>query len=45
MTDEIVELMGGEKIMQGIFTKYLISDNDNATEERIGGIGSTGKGK
>lgn len=44
MTDEGVELMGGEKIMQGIFTKYLIADNDNATEERIGGIGSTGKG-
>lgn len=33
--DEVVELMGGEKIMQGIFTKYLIADNDNATEERI----------
>lgn len=45
MGDEIVELMGGEKIMQGIFTKYLIADNDNATEERVGGIGSTGKGK
>ena len=45
MTDEIVELMGGEKIMQGIFTKYLIADNDNATEQRVGGIGSTGKGK
>lgn len=45
MTDEVVELMGGEKIMQGIFTKYLIADNDNATEERIGGIGSTGKGQ
>ena len=44
MTDEVIELMGGEKIMQGIFTKYLIADNDNATEERIGGIGSTGKG-
>lgn len=45
MTDEVVELMGGEKIMQGIFTKYLIADNDNATEERVGGIGSTGKGQ
>ena len=44
MTDDVIELMGGEKIMQGIFTKYLIADNDNATEERIGGIGSTGKG-
>ena len=37
MTDEVVELMGGEKIMQGIFTKYLIADNDNATKESICG--------
>lgn len=45
MTDEVIELMGGEKIMQGVFMKYLVTDDDSATEERIGGIGSTGKGK
>lgn len=31
----------GDKIAQGIFTKYLISDNCNSDEERQGGIGST----
>lgn len=45
MTDEVIELQGGEKIMQGIFTKYLIADNDNATEQRRGGFGSTGTGQ
>ena len=45
MTDEVIELQGGEKIMQGIFTKYLIADNDNATEQRHGGFGSTGTGQ
>jgi dUTP pyrophosphatase len=33
----------GEKIMQGIFQTYLITDNDNADGERNGGFGSTGK--
>jgi len=30
-----------DKIAQGIFSKYLLVDNDDATEERVGGIGST----
>ena len=29
--------------MQGVFVKYGVVDDDNATEERKGGIGSTGK--
>ena len=33
----------GDKIAQGIFTKYLITDDDNVTAERVGGFGSTGK--
>ena len=33
----------GEKICQGSFYKYLIADNDcPASEERVGGFGSTG---
>ena len=32
----------GERIMQGIFTKYGVVDNDTTEEKRIGGIGSTG---
>lgn len=30
-------------IAQGIFLKYGVTDNDVCEEERIGGIGSTGK--
>ena len=33
----------GDKIGQGIFTKYLVTDDDNVTAERTGGFGSTGK--
>ena len=30
--------------MQGVFTKYLIADNDKPiSQQRIGGIGSTGR--
>ena len=33
----------GERIAQAIFVKYLITDDDVAEDERIGGTGSTGK--
>ena len=39
-----VEFHAGDRIVQGIFSKYLIIDNDNASGIRIGGIGSTGEG-
>ena len=32
-----------DKICQGIFVKYLVIDNDAASDIRLGGIGSTGK--
>ena len=35
MLEEDVVLKAGEKIMQGIFVKYGIVDNDNAEGERI----------
>lgn len=41
--DEDVEIKKGECIGQGIFEKYLITDNDNATGQRMGGFGSTRK--
>lgn len=41
-TDEIVAIKKGERIMQGVFIKYLVADNDNTTTERNGGFGSTG---
>lgn len=33
----------GDRVGQGVFMKYLITDDDNATTERTGGFGSTGK--
>ena len=40
---ETVTFKAGDRIVQGIFTKYLICDDDETTEERNSGIGSTGK--
>lgn len=42
-TDKPYTVEVGDKIAQGIFMRYLITDNDEAENERIGGIGSTGK--
>lgn len=41
-TDEDYVITIGDKIAQGIFTKFLTC-GDNPEEERNGGIGSTGK--
>lgn len=43
MLDEDVVLKAGEKMMQGIFVKYGVTDDDQAEGERRGGFGSTGK--
>ena len=32
----------GDRVAQGIFVKYLITDDDNTTNNRLGGFGSTG---
>ena len=36
-----VKIKKGDKVGQGVFQKYLKVDNDNATGDRTGGIGST----
>ena len=33
----------GDKYMQGVIVKYFVTDDDDTTEIRTGGIGSTGK--
>jgi len=40
-----IDIKRGDRIVQGVFTKYLVSDNGNpnASIVRKGGIGSTGK--
>ena len=40
--DTIYTIHTGDRIAQGIFIKYLITDNDNVTSIRLGGFGSTG---
>lgn len=39
---EPVVIKAGEKLGQGIFVKYGITDDDDAKGERLGGFGSTG---
>ena len=38
---EDIIIKKGEAIGQGVFTKYLLIDNDNVTNLRTGGFGST----
>ena len=41
-TTQIIK--AGERVMQGMFIKYLITDDDKpVNENRIGGVGSSGK--
>ncbi len=37
----LIDLKTGERIAQGVFKKYLVTDDDNVTTSRTGGIGST----
>ena len=41
--DEDVTIKKGEAIGQAVFQKYLLTDDDNAEGERLGGFGSTNK--
>ena len=44
LTDDEVLIKAGERVIQGIFVKYLVADDDKPkSEERLGGVGSTGK--
>lgn len=38
MLDEDVILKAGDKMMQGVFVRYGITDDDNAEGERLGGF-------
>ena len=40
--DETVQMLKGTRIAQGIFYKYLKTDDDSADGIRAGGLGSTG---
>ena len=43
LSNEPVILKKGEKMGQGIFAYFHVTDNDNADGERLGGFGSTDK--
>lgn len=43
ITDEIVYIVKGEKLGQGVFERFSLADNDVCGGERVGGYGSTGK--
>ena len=43
ISNETIEIKKGDKIGQGIFMKYLTTDDDMATGTRTGGFGSTGE--
>lgn len=42
-TNKTVVLEKGERIMQGVFVKYLVADDDDVKDERTGGFGSSGQ--
>ena len=41
--DKTLKVNKGEAFAQGIFLKYFLTEDDNVTETRTGGIGSTNK--
>ena len=43
LSNEPIEIKKGEKLGQGIFMDFHVTDDDNASGERVGGFGSTGK--
>ena len=43
ITDHDVIIEYGDAIMQGVFVNFKLTNNDNSTNTRIGGFGSTGK--
>ena len=43
ITDKPVTIEAGQRIMQAVFVKYGLVDNDSANGERTGGFGSTGE--
>ena len=45
ITNEPVTIHKGDRIVQAVFAKYFVTDDDNANGERTGGFGSTGNQK
>lgn len=43
ISDKTLHIMQGDKIAQGAFFTFLIADNGNSNNKRVGGFGSTNK--
>ena len=43
ISDETLTINQGDRIAQGIFINYLVTDDDDISAERNGGFGSTGE--
>jgi dUTP pyrophosphatase len=43
ISNEVQEIKKGDRIAQGMFINYLVADNGNTNNERVGGFGSTNK--
>lgn len=41
ISDEVQEIKKGDRIGQGMFINYLVADNGNTNNKRVGGFGST----
>jgi dUTP pyrophosphatase len=42
ITDKVVEIFKGERIVQGVFAPFLLADDDSTENVRVCGFGSTG---
>lgn len=42
-SDKTLEITKGTAFAQGIFVKYLLTEDDDVTNERNGGLGSTSR--
>ena len=43
ISDEPITIKKGERVAQGAFFNFLVADNGNTDNERVGGFGSTNK--
>ena len=43
ISDESITIKKGERVAQGAFFNFLVADNGNTDNERVGGFGSTNK--
>ena len=43
ISDESITIKKGERVAQGSFFNFLVADNGNTDNERVGGFGSTNK--